>query len=85
MKMVEKSWLKLHAAFPTNFFRFLMNYGHLDYLLFCLDGQNAKGFGRSWRNLAVVTFFPWYHMMSGGGTEYRLIEQVRLMVLPVLT
>ena len=32
-----------------------------------------------------ITFVPWYHVMSGGGTEYRLISHVRLMVLPAFT
>ena len=33
----------------------------------------------------VHTLDPWYHVMSGGGTEYKLIVHVRLMVLPTLT
>ena len=32
-----------------------------------------------------LTLLPWYQTMSGGGTEYRLIWQVRLMVLPAFT
>lgn len=27
---------------------------------------------------------PWYQVISGGGTEYKLIEQVKLIVLPTL-
>ncbi len=33
----------------------------------------------------MLTLLPWYQTMSGGGTEYRLMWQVRLMVLPDLT
>ena len=33
----------------------------------------------------LLTLLPWYQTMSGGGTEYRLMWQVRLMVLPALT
>ena len=31
------------------------------------------------------TFDPWYQVISGGGTEYKLMVQVRLIVLPTLT
>ena len=30
------------------------------------------------------TLMPWYQVISGGGTEYKLIEQVKLIVLPTL-
>ena len=35
--------------------------------------------------LRGITFVPWYHVMSGGGAEYRLISHVRLSVLPAFT
>ena len=33
----------------------------------------------------LLTLFPWYQVISGGGTEYKLMAHVRLMVLPALT
>ena len=36
------------------------------------------------RFIFYFTLMPWYQVISGGGTEYKLIEQVKLIVLPTL-
>ena len=41
-------------------------------------------FTKKIRFIFFFTLMPWYQVISGGGTEYKLIEQVKLIVLPTL-